>query len=364
MKTALFIFLAFLNILSADILDDYTQNKKVVVVHGEKAPEAEVRAAKEIFKLLELGSTNDLYDHIVTDTYALKHQFFYSSFHLIIVGTAKTNLLCRTNAEIQLASPHKNNSPVKILPKLNPNKNALFSARFGYYPNSAGVGYVRRMLNPFTLQTFNLTKGTMNASPYTATFISGTDASGITNAYVNFLDLRMMEGAVIPSELLAEKNSRFRLSKANVKEDALEKINKKFKLRLGQEFLEYKGWIQGAVGDYAGMKKLSGVSPAQIFHLKFSSKTAQLMTYDDQVNTVLMLNFKSEKESLEALRGIDKSMKLALQISEDSSLKVYPCGGGGNKWYLTRLGSIILIENFSEQWKEPFVKQASTLLKN
>lgn len=364
MKIVFLTLFSFISILSADIISDYKRNKKVVIVHGENAPESEIRAAKEIFKILELDVTEDLYDHIITDTYALKHQFFYSSFHLIIVGTAQSNVLCRTNSEIQLASPHKNNSPGKILPQLNGSKGALFSARFGYYPQSAGIGYIRRMLNPFTLQTFNLTKGTMNANPYTATFISGTDEDGLTNAYVNFLDLRMMEGAVIPEKLLGDKNSRFRLAKENLKESPLEKVNTALKVRLGQEFLEYKGWIQGAVGDYAGIKKISGVSASQVFHLKYSAKTPQLMTFDDQVNTVLMVNFKSEGESLAALKGIDKTMKLALQISESADLKIYPCGGGGRKWYLIRKGTMLFIENFAEQWKEPFAKQASGLLKN
>ncbi|MCM8543252.1 MAG: hypothetical protein NE328_23485 [Lentisphaeraceae bacterium] len=364
MKKLLLILFTLSTFVHADIIDDYKQNKKVVVVFGENAPEAEKKAAQEIFKILELGSTGDLYDHIITDTYALKHQFFYSSFHLIIVGTPESNMLCRTNSEIQMASPAKNNSPIKILPNLNKNKDALFSSLYGYYPQTKGIGYVRRMLNPFTLQTFNLTKGTMNASPYVATFISGTDADGITAAYINFLDMKMMEGVVIPENLLAEKNSRFRLAKKNQNEIPLEKVDKTFKLRLGQEFLEYKGWIRGTVGDYAGMKKLSGVSADQIFHLKFASATPQLMTYDDQVNTVLMLNFESPEASLKALKGIDSSMKLALQISDSPDLKIYPCGGGGNKWFLVRQGSFLFIENFSEQWKEPFAKQASGLLKN
>lgn len=363
MRLAVLLLLALSHVLAADIIDDYKRNKKVVVVHGEKAPEAEVRAAKEILKILELDKTDDLYDHIITDRYALKHQFFYSSFHLIIVGTAQSNMLCRTNSEVQIATPMKNNSPLKVLPQLNQNKDALFSARFGYYPKTAGIGYVRRMLNPFTLQTFNLTKGEMNAHPYIATYISGTDEDGIVNAYVNFLDLKMLEGAVIPQELLGDKNSRFRLSKDNVNENVLEKVNTRFKLRLGQEFVEYKGWIQGAVGDYAGMKKLSGVSASQIYQLKFASKP-QLLTYDDQVNSVLLVNFKSADESLKALKGIDKSLKLSLQVSDSPELKVYACGGGGEKWFLTRKGSIILIENFAKQWKEPFAKIAGEMLKD
>ncbi|MCM8527595.1 MAG: hypothetical protein NE327_13835, partial [Lentisphaeraceae bacterium] len=104
MKKIIFILLTLISFAHADIIKDYKQNKKVVVVYGENAPEAEKKAAKEIYKILELDATGDLYDHIITDTYALKHQFFYSAFHLIIVGTAESNQLCRTNAEIQVAS--------------------------------------------------------------------------------------------------------------------------------------------------------------------------------------------------------------------------------------------------------------------
>lgn len=364
MKKIIFILLTLISFAHADIIKDYKQNKKVVVVYGEKAPEAEKKAAQEIYKILELDATGDLYDHIITDTYALKHQFFYSAFHLIIVGTAESNQLCRTNAEIQVASPVKNKSPLKILSQLNKSGDTFFSSYYGAYPNTKGVGIVRRMLNPFTLQTFNLSKGTMNASPYVATYISGTDSDGITNAYVNFLDLKMMEGIVVPEELLGDKNSRFKLSKKNLKEAALDRVNKSFKVRLGQDFLEYKGWIRGTVGDYGGMKSLSGVSADQIFHLKYAATTPQLMTYDEQVNTVLMVNFESAEASLQALKGIDKSMKLALKISEGPEFKVYPCGNMESKWSLMRQGSALYIENFSEQWKEPFSKQASGLLNN
>ncbi len=349
--------------LSADIIDDYRGNKKVVVVYGEKAPESEKKAAQEIFKILELDDTGDLFDHIIVDSYALKHQFFYSKFHLIIVGTAKSNQLFNNNSEIQLATPAKNNSPIKILPQLNKSDGAFYSAHYGYYPETKGIGFIRRMLNPLTLQSYNLTKGKFNSSPYSATYIGGTDSEGVTKAYVNFLDMKMMEGVIVPTQYLGEKNSRFRLSKKSVDEGFLDTLNTKIKVNLGQDILSYKGWMQGATGDYAGIKKLSGVSPEQIIHLKFAGNTPQLMTYDDQVNTIMMINFLNAEESLKALQGIDKSLKLSLKIKSDSSFSIYSCATGQKVWYLIRKGKTILIENFSEQWKEPFSKKAESLLK-
>ena len=364
MRYFIFTIFCLSSILSADLIEDYKKSKKVVVVYGENAPEAEKTAADQIYKILELDKADDLFDHIITDTYALKHQFFYAAFHLIIVGTPQTNLLCKGNGEIQVASPAVNSSPLKILPELNENKDALFSAHFGYYPKTKGIGYVRRVLNPFTLQTFNLSNGEVNSHPYTATYISGTDSDGVINAYVNFLDLKMLEGAVIPEEYLASKNSRFRLSKENVKTDVLEKVNTSLKVRLGQEILDYKGWIQGAVGDYAGIKKLTSYSADQIFHLKFAADTPQLMTYDEQVNTVLMVKFKSDEESYNALVNLDKSLRLSLKVNKDSAYTLYHCGGAGNKFLIIRQGPFIFIENFSKKWKEPFSKQASGLIKN
>lgn len=348
--------------VNADLIRDLKRNKKVVVVYGENAPEAEKKAANEIFKILELDETDDLFDHIITDAYALKHQFFYSAFHLIIVGTPESNRLCSNNSEIQVAGPAKNSSQAKILPKMNNAGNGFYSAHFGYYPETRGIGYVRRMLNPFTLQSFNLTDGQMNANPYTATYICGTDTEGVTKAYINFLDFKMIQGAVIPEKYLAETNSRFKLSKASMNEKIMAKVNTRLKVRLGQEILEYKGWIQGAVGDYGGIKDLTGQSAEQIVHLKFASNKPQLLTYDDQVNTVLMVNFKDAASSLKALQEIDKKMKLSLKIQSDEKFTVYPCGDGQKNWYMMREGSMLFIENFSEQWKEPFFKQASGLL--
>ena len=102
--------------VSADFIKDMEKNSKVIVIHGENAPDAEKKVAKDIFSALKLDEVDDLYDHIVTDTYALKHQFFYAEFILIIVGTSKTNKLCNTNAEIQYATSEKNQSPIRILP--------------------------------------------------------------------------------------------------------------------------------------------------------------------------------------------------------------------------------------------------------
>jgi len=349
--------------VSADIIEDYKGNKKVVVVYGENAPEEEKKAAEEIYKILELDNTGDLFEHKIPDTYALKHQFFYSKFHLIIVGTPKTNILFNNNSEVQIASPAKNNSALKILPQLNKNKDALYSAHYGYYPEAKGIGFIRRVLNPLTLQTYNLTKGRFNSSPYTATYIGGTDSAGVIKAYVNFLDMKMMEGMLIPEKYLAEKNSRFRLSKKSLKEDFLNLYNPKFSLQLGKDVLKYKGWMFGATSEYAGMKKLSGVSPEQIVHLKFAGNTPQLMTFDDQVNTVMMINFANAEDSLRALQGIDKSMKLFLKIKSEPDFNIYSCGNGQKLWFLVRKGKTILIENFSDQWKGPFSKKASSLLK-
>ena len=360
----LIVFIFFLiNSVPADIIDDYKGNKKVVVVYGENAPDSEKKAAQEIYKILELDNTGDLFDHIIVDSYALKHMFFYSKFHLIIVGTAKSNLLFKNNSEIQLATPSKNKSPIKVLPQLNKADGAFYSAHYGYYPQTKGIGFIRRMLNPFTLQSYNLTKGVFNSSPYTATYIGGTDAAGVIKAYVNFLDMNMMEGVLIPSEYLSDSNSRFRLSKKSLNEGILDSINLSTKVNLGQDILNYKGWMQGATGDYAGIKKLSGVSPEQIIHLKFSGTTPQLMTYDDQVNTVMMINFPNADDSLKALQGIDRSMKLSLKIKTDAGFNIYSCTSGQKLWFLVRKGKTLLIENFSEQWKEPFSKKASSLLK-
>ncbi len=363
MKTILALFFFIALSVQADIINDYKGNKKVVVVYGEKAPDEEKKAAQEIYKILELDDTGDLFDHIITDTYALKHQFFYSKFHLIIVGTSESNVLFRNNSEIQLASPAKNNSPIKVLPQLNKNKDVYYSAHYGYYPQTKGIGFIRRMLNPLTLQAYNLTKGKFNSSPYTATYIGGTDSAGVIKAYVNFLDMKMMEGILLPEEYLAEKNSRFRLSKKAVNEGFLNTFNHGFSVNLGQDKLTFKGWMLGATGDYAGIKKLSGVSPEQIIHLKFAGKTPQLMTFDDQVNTVMMINYSSAGDSLKALQGIDKSMKLSLKIKPEESFTVYSCVSGQKLWHIIRKGKTLLIENFSEQWKEPFTKNASALLK-
>lgn len=363
MRYFFILFFSLFISLSADLIDDYKGNKKVVVVYGENAPESEKKAAQEIYKILELENTGDLFDHIIVDSYALKHQFFYSKFHLIIVGTAKSNILFKNNSEIQLATPDKNSSPIKILPQLNKNKGSFYSAHYGYYPESKGIGFVRRLLNPFTLQSYNLTKGKFDSSPYTATYIGGTDEEGVTKAYINFLDMKMMEGVIIPQQYLGGTNSRFRLSKKSVDEKILETINFKTSVNLGQDTLSYKGWILGATGDYAGIKKLSNVSPEQIVHLKFAGSIPQLMTYDDQVNTVMMINFKNDEDSLKALQGMDKSLQLSLKIKTDAAFNIYSCVSDQKVWYLMRKGKTILIENFSEQWKEPFSKKAADLLK-
>ena len=101
--------------IQADLIKDYTKNKKVIVVHGERAPEKEVKIAQTIHKLLELDQMDTNYDHIINDTYFMRNKFFYADFHLIIVGTPESNLLCKVNAEIQISSPWKNNSKMKLL---------------------------------------------------------------------------------------------------------------------------------------------------------------------------------------------------------------------------------------------------------
>jgi hypothetical protein len=359
----IFIALMLLTFTSfADFINDLEKNPKVIVVYGENASEKEHNLAKEIYSTLQLDKTGDIYDHIITDTYALKHQFYYANFHLIVVGTNKSNKLCKLNAEIQYAVPEKNNSPTRILPQLNHAK-GLFSSRYGYYPQATGIGYIRRILNPFTLQAFNLAGHKFKAAPYTAIFITGTDFQGVQNAYAQMFDNQMLEGISVPEKNLQETRGRYKLAKKNVSNSIPNEINKALTLSMDKSKLSYKGWIQGALADYAGVQNLSGVSPTQVFHLKFQTEKLSLMTYDEQANTLLLIKYYSSQESLKALKGIDKSLRLALTINDKPDFSLYGCSNGSHQYSIIRKGEFIIIENLSSSWKDSFTKNANKLFK-
>jgi hypothetical protein len=348
--------------LFAGYISDLERNPKVIVVYGEKAPEAEIRIAKEIYSVLKLDKTGDVYDHIVTESYVIKHQFYYANFNLIIVGTPKSNRLCRFNGEVQYALPTNNLAPERILPQFNKTGKGLFSSKYGYYPNSKGIGYIRRILNPFTLQAFNLGGSSYKASPYVAIFISGTDSDGLLSAYSQMLDNQMLEGISVPEENLAKTRARFHLGRENVSNNIPDEINKKWSLTVNKTTLSYKGWIQGSLADYAGIQNMTGLSATQIFHLKFQGEKPSLMTFDDQANSLLLVKFKSPEESFKALKGIDLSYKLNLGMNEEKN--IYLCSNGTSEFTIIRKNNFLIIENLNSKWKETFIKEAGTLIKN
>ena len=363
MKFILTLLLISTSSLFADFLDDIKKSGKAIVVYGERAPAKERRIAKDIYEALELDDVDDLYDHIITDKYCLRHQFFYSSFHLIIVGTAKSNQLCSINADLQYAGAAKNNSPINIFPASNNTGKSLFSSRYGYFPETSGVGYVRRILNPFTLKAFNLTDNKFKSQAWSATFITGEDSEGVMNAYTQMMDEKMLEGIIMPSEKVPAKSGRFHLGKDRVYNKLPKGINP-VSFQSDKKSLDYKGWIMGSVSDYAGFKKISGVTAEQIVHLKYQGKALSLLSYDDQVNTLMCIKFKDEKESLTALKGIDKTMRLALDIKDSPALKVYPSSNGRYEYSIVRKGSWLIIENIQQGFKSDFASKADKLLKN
>ncbi len=178
---------------------------------------------------------------------------------------------------------------------------------------------------------------------------------------MNFVDKKMLQGADIPTEFLGEGNSRFRLSKLSQNIEIKNIIDSNFNIKQGDDTLKFKGWVQGTVGDFGGVKQLTGESAEQIVHLKFSGKAMQLLTYDEQVNTVLAIKFKDSAIAFKALSQISQKRGLFLKLKESSEPAVYPCTNGEQNWYIIQNGATLLIENFSETWKEPFIKQVKEL---
>ena len=336
------------SLLHADYLKDLTKNNRVVIVYGAKAPQEEKDMAQEIYSILELDKCDDLFDHIITDDYLLRFTGFYIHYNLIIIGSKESNRVCNLNQEIQTL--YQNNPP------------SIYNSRYGYYKNPQEIGYIRRMLNPFLLQAYNLSNGKVSASPPTTiTFLSGSDSQGVLKACDSFLDAQLLEGFIIPKNQLSSKNSRFKLSKDNLTFTTPKEFNKKFQIVSGDQALKYKGWIQGSLTDYSGFKKLSGVSASQIYHLKFQSAKSTLMTYDDQQNTMMLIAFSDEKQSLKALKGMDKSLRLNLKIAPSQELQIYPCSQADYSWLLIRKGKFLIIENINSAWKDKLAQNAEKI---
>ncbi|MCM8529551.1 MAG: hypothetical protein NE330_00185 [Lentisphaeraceae bacterium] len=354
----LLIFLFSLSLAQAGVVDEYSRNKKVVVVVGKDAPEEEKEIGKKIFNALELDKTGDLYDHIIEDDYAIKHKFFYSSFHLIIVGTLKSNKLCAALSDIQKADFSDKKSNLEALNKLNPLTADYFFARYGLYKKTSGTGFIRRLLNPFALEAYNLSEGKAQTGPMTATYISGADIEGISNAYIQFLDSNLLEGVVL-SETTETKSGRFHLApKATLFPRSL---NSSFSLKSGDRELKQVGWIQGALVDYSGIYNIAKVKPQNIIHLKFKSGPMTLMTYGDNSNTVMAIEFDSATESLKALKAFDKELKLALKIEETDDLRSYRCFQVEARWLMIRKGKWLVIENLPMGWKDILAESAAQL---
>jgi hypothetical protein len=361
MKNFIYIFILFSISLHAGVIDEYSRNKKVVVVFGEEASKEEKDIAQKIYNALELDQTGDLYDHIINDTYALKHKYFYSKFHLIIVGNAQSNKLCNDLSDIQTSNIQLNQSKLPTLKKINSLQSGVFFSRYGHFSNDSNTGFIRRMLNPFSLESYNLSEGLSKTGPMTATYISGTSLEGLINAYISFLDLSLLEGVVTTEKNLAKNTSRFKIGQETISLPMV--LNDKVSFSRGESKLKYMGWIQGSLADYSGTYKLTGVSPEQICHLKFFSSNPTLMTHDDHSHTFLAIRFKDNKQSLQALKGLDQTMKLSLNIESTPQFKAYPCIKGDKRWLTIRKDEWLVIENFPLSWKDTLFTEAAKLFK-
>ncbi|MCM8538048.1 MAG: hypothetical protein NE334_19050 [Lentisphaeraceae bacterium] len=351
-------FLFSFSLVQAGVIDEYSRNKKVVVVIGKDAPEVEKEIGRKIFNALELDKTGDLYDHIIEDDYAIKHKFFYSSFHLIVVGTLKSNKLCAALSDIQKADFGAKKSNLEALNKLNPLKDDYFFARYGLYKKVSGTGFIRRLLNPFALEAYNLSEGKAKTGPMTATYISGADIDGISNAYVQFLDSNLLEGVVLPS-ITETQSGRFHLSPKATEFPS--SLNSSFSLKSGDRQLKQVGWIQGALVDYSGIYNIAKVKPLSITHLKFKSGTPTLMTFGENSNSIMAIEFNSATESLGALKAFDRELKLALKIEDTDDLRSYRCFQVEARWLMIRKGKWLVIESLPMGWKDILAQNAAQL---
>lgn len=346
--------------LQAGIIEEFLRNPKVVVVYGDKATEAEKDVANYIYKVLELDQTGDLYDHIIKDSYALKHKYFYAKFHLIIIGTPQTNKLFSPAADIQTWDPSRK-SKLPALQEHTQIKGGYSFAKYGHFKFSEGLGYIRHMINPFTLEAFNLTNGLAKVGPMTATYITGVDTKGLKNAYIELLDNNLLEGVVTPNKPEQSATSRFQLGSEAFAYPA--DLNHKFSIEEEEHTLKFFGWTQGTLSDYSGIYKLSGVEASQICQLKFVSQNPSLTTGDSHQNSILAIRFKNPDTSLKALEGLGKNLKLSLKIQNTPALTVYRCSQVDVRWLLIRKGSWLMIENLPMGWKERLVKDAAKLFR-
>ncbi|MCH2208624.1 MAG: hypothetical protein MK132_22520 [Lentisphaerales bacterium] len=359
MKIFCYLLLTLMS-LNAGFIEEFSKNSKVVVVYGKEATDEEKDVANYIFKVLELDQTGDLYDHIIDDAYALKHKYFYAKFHLIIIGTAKTNRLFSPLADIQTWDPsRKSNLPA--LSSKNHIQDGYFFAKYGHFKAAPGFGYVRHMLNPFTLEAFNLSNGTAKLGPMTATYITGADIKGLKNAYTSLLDSNLLEGVIVPESLPTEQTSRFQLGNAAL--NYIDDINTDLVLTEEEHELKFFGWQQGSLADYSGSYKLSGVQAKQICHLKYATQNPSLTTSDNHQNSILAIRYKNPDESLKALEGIAKSLKLPIKIEASPEAKAYRCAQVNARWLLIRKGNWLMIENLPMGWKEVLVKNAAKLFR-
>ena len=359
MKILLSLFILIVSAQSG-FIEEFSRNPKVVVIYGDDATEKEKDVAKYIYKVLELDQTGDLYDHIIRDSYALKHKYFYAKFHLIIVGSPKTNKLFSPAADIQTWDPSRKAKPT-ALQKDNQIQDGYNFAKYGHFKFSSGLGYLRHMINPFTLEAFNLTNGAAKLGPMTATYVTGVDTEGLKNAYIELLDNNMLEGVVVSNKPEQEITSRFQLGSEAFAYPA--DLNHKFYLEQEKYKLKFFGWTQGTLSDYSGVYKLSGIEASQICQLKFVTENPGLTTGDSHQNSILAIRFKNPDISLKALRGIDKNLKLALDIKDTPVLTVYRCSQVDVRWLLIRKGSWLMIENLPMSWKERLVKDADKLFR-
>ena len=120
---------------------------------------------------------------------------------------------------------------------LNKSSKSLFSARYGQFRDPSGIGYIRRILNPFTLQAFNMAGKRFRAAPYAAIYVSGTDTEGLISAYAQMMDNKMLEGVVLPMSSKPAKTGRFRLGGNAVMERLPEQLNGNFSLTQGEDKL-------------------------------------------------------------------------------------------------------------------------------